>query len=53
MTGYHSGNFVKWADITLYNVGRADYDKDEEPDITWRVGPETAQNLKQRLADKK
>lgn len=44
----------KWADITLYNVGRDDYDKDEEQDLTLgRVSPQTAQNLKQRLGRQK
>lgn len=44
----------KWADITLYNVGQANYDRDEEPDIALgRVEPQVAQNIKQRLGRQK
>lgn len=44
----------KWADITLYNVGRTYYDEDEEPDIALgRVEPQVAQNMRQRLGRRK
>ena len=44
----------KWADITLYNVGRTYYNEDEEPEIALgRVDPQVAQNMKKRLNKQK